>query len=714
MMDLTGTFGTIIALAIVVIGFGAIIFVHELGHFLAAKWAGIRVLAFAVGFGPAVLSFRKGMGVRVGSSEKDYIELLKKQGSDSAPSPSATEYRLNVLPFGGYVKMLGQEDLKPDAVSSASDSYQNCLPWKRMVVISAGVVMNMITAAMLFVIVFMAGLSTEPPVVGSVVRGLPASRAVAYNAAELGVVEPGLLPGDRLVEINGRIPNSFNDVMLASAMARRGHAVQIVVERDGVAAPLEFEIKPEPGPLSQLLEIGVDPMRSATIVSGRNDQEHEFIALSLSEIGLKGVKPGMTMVRVGENSDVQTAEDLFQAIRDSQGEPVEIEFRGEDGQRVVSTLKPQPALEHDMLPRDKRTFADVTHLLGLTPVMTVVQATDRPAYDKGLRDGDIFVRIGAVEYPSLAQGIGEVRRHKGTKVDVVVLRETEDGSGVEEVSLQPAVSRKGMIGFLPGEGVDETLLAMPPLRLVRIRDGAKPYEPAAAGLITQPGTRVVSIDGQAVTSFFSIREAMRAATFQAYSAGLETFELRIGIRPPGGFGVARPPAVETVSWELSRGDLESLHDLGWTSPVGVGAFELERYTLIADGPAEAIGMGLKETHRVMMSTYLTFARLFEGTVKVEHLKGPVGIAHLGTQIVQQGMIKLLFFLALVSVNLAVVNFLPLPIVDGGQFIFLLVEQARGRPVSIAIQNVATLAGIVFIASIFLIVTFNDIMGLIGR
>jgi regulator of sigma E protease len=115
----------------------------------------------------------------------------------------------------------------------------------------------------------------------------------------------------------------------------------------------------------------------------------------------------------------------------------------------------------------------------------------------------------------------------------------------------------------------------------------------------------------------------------------------------------------------------------------------------------------------MMMTYLTFARLFEGTVKVEHLKGPVGIAQMGTKVAERGLIWLLFFMALISVNLAVINFLPLPIVDGGQFIFLVLEQIRGRPVSPQIQNVTTMIGLLLIGTMFIIVTFNDIVNLFG-
>jgi regulator of sigma E protease len=133
----------------------------------------------------------------------------------------------------------------------------------------------------------------------------------------------------------------------------------------------------------------------------------------------------------------------------------------------------------------------------------------------------------------------------------------------------------------------------------------------------------------------------------------------------------------------------------------------------ASNPLEALHFGYDETKRVMGMTYLTFARLAQGTVKIEHLKGPIGIAHLGTLVADRGFIWLLFFLALISVNLAVINFLPLPIVDGGQFLFLLYEAIRGKPVPVGFQNGVTMVGLVLIAGMFLVVTFNDVRNLLG-
>ncbi|MBL8991187.1 MAG: site-2 protease family protein, partial [Phycisphaerae bacterium] len=179
----------------------------------------------------------------------------------------------------------------------------------------------------------------------------------------------------------------------------------------------------------------------------------------------------------------------------------------------------------------------------------------------------------------------------------------------------------------------------------------------------------------------------------------------------------RPPATGRYTWTLSAADRESLGRLTWICPLGPELFEPEQTILraaTASGGIDVVGalrMGLHETHAVMVQTYLTFARLFQGTVRVEHLKGPVGIAHIGTIIADRGAVWLLFFMAVVSVNLAVINFLPLPIVDGGHFLFLLWEQTTGRPVSVAVQNVATLAGLALIGSVFLFVTYNDLVNL---
>jgi regulator of sigma E protease len=671
------------------------------------------VLAFAMGFGGALLSFRKGLGLRIGSSEPEYNAMLRAGRADAEISP--TEYRLNWLPFGGYVKMLGQDDSNPAAVSDAPDSYQSCPVWKRMIVISAGVVMNVIAAAVLFMIVFMNGLQTEPARIGLVAPGKPASLARVISGA---ASEPGLRPGDNVIAIDGKPTRSFNDLAMAAAMGGKNRSLLVSVDRPGTSGILTFEVTPEASPQTRLLEIGVSPSFSAKLLEAKTPEEAKEFGDRMAEIGLNGLKPGMTLTRVGSNASVTGAADLVDAVERADGSPVEAEFRLGDEVKVVQ-VRPRALLQTGLVKMGADSVAPIEHLLGLTPLMKVAPSGGNPDAkpQQGLKEGDIFARIGSIEYPGLAAGIAEIHRNKGKQIAIEVLRPGHDGLERIRITPDPTVRNKGegQIGFLAGETADDNvLLSLPPAALSSAPK-AEPQTPAAASLITRPGTRILTVAGRPVADFTQLRAALRDATAPALASGALSVDVPMRLELP----VASGKPTADVSWKLTRADIQELHKLGWASSLPAGYFEMDEFLLKAQGPnaaaraADAVKMGLSETRRVMAMTYLTFARLFDGTVKVEHLKGPVGIAHMGTRIAERGMIWLLFFMGLISINLAVVNFLPLPIVDGGQFIFLLIEQVRGKPVSVEIQSMATIAGLVLIGAIFLVVTFQDIANLLG-
>jgi len=731
-MDSLGTFGDFLLVAL---GFGLIIVLHELGHFLAARWAGIRVMAFAVGFGPAIVSYRKGLGWRKGSSEREYFGIAARRGEEVGerlradfsnataltPGLSPTEYRLNALPLGGYVKMLGQVDGDASATSDAPDSYQNARVWKRMVVICAGVVANLIAAAALFILVFSVGLRVEPAVVGEVAPNSPASRAVVERG---GSAEPGLRSGDEILEINGRRPNRFDYLTLEAAMTGPGQSLNLRVNRPGVGE-LTFRVTPEVGRLSGLLETGVEPPRSLRIPDVRDPDRRRDVTAEFAKLGLVGVKPGMKVV-TANGKTVMRASDLSDVFRLSEGRAVDIEFVADDGELARVSVQPQPQLQISLIQRSKDAVAPIEHLLGLTGLMRVVDAAPvgpgPKAADQGLRTGDIFVRIGGTEFPSVAQGVTEIRSRAGRDVAMTVLREGEGGEWSEVTLDSVKVSRAGAVGFLVGDtSGSRAVVSSPPATLTSVPGASGDrgeFAPAATRLITSPGTTIVRVDGREVGTLADVREALRSAT-AAHAARLRDaplptdVDVRLTLRRPlaGRLDAAAPS--EDVVWTLTPADVTELHSLAWEAPFNVGIFAMEETTLQATGPVDALRMGVEETRRVMLTTYLTFARLFQGTVKVEHLKGPVGIAHVGTLVAGRGFVWLLFFLALISVNLAVINFLPLPIVDGGQFLFLLYEQVRGRPAPMFIQNALTIAGLMLIAGVFLLVTFNDVRALLG-
>jgi len=431
-------------LLLVVLGFSAIIVLHELGHFLAARWAKIRVLAFAVGFGPALVSFRKGLGWRRGSSEAEYRKLVAddaKHGAGavealpSAPRSagvSSTEYRLNFLPFGGYVKMLGQDDADPGATSNEPDSFQNCPVWKRMIVISAGVVANIITAAVLFVIVFNPhiGLLEEPAKCGDVTDpDRPAAVARAENAAALGVTEPGLKPGDKIVSINGDTPEHFKDFALDVAMSHKEEPLRIGVQRPGVNGTLWFNIVPQEDEGAKMLSIGVSMYASDRLLNSKSKRTRDEVAKQLAVMGFPQLEPGMRLVEVaGKPSN--SPYDLESAARESGGKPLVAVFEGEGGKRESVDIKPAPVMSRTgvtiTVQGEKRPPIPVHHVLGLTSVLAVEAVEDKsPAAKGGVKAGDVFARVGDVEWPNVAAGIAEISSYRDKDIAVAVLRQVE-------------------------------------------------------------------------------------------------------------------------------------------------------------------------------------------------------------------------------------------------------------------------------------------------
>jgi regulator of sigma E protease len=677
MLESLTSFGQLL---LVVIGFGSVIFVHEMGHFLAAKWAGIRVHEFAIGFGKPICSWRRGVGFRTGSTRPGV--------SPASPTPAGegeTEYRLNWLPFGGYVKMLGQDDLNPSE-SKDPDSYTQRPIWKRMIVVSAGVVMNLILAALLFLFVFMVGLPAPSPTIGSVRPDSPAARAIPVSDRAL---EPGLRTGDEILDIRGRRTMSFADLSLAAAMARRGEPIPITVRRAGHADPIAFTMIPELSEDTRLLELGVGSALSAELQSPPDDPMFRiYYEMHRANAGLVGMPDGSRLVRVS-GEPVTLGDPLFDAFESSGGAPVTFTIRTPDGADTTVTRSPEPDLQIATTTDAKGAKRNTQHLLGLNPA-AVVGVCSEHALGQGLLPGDVFARVGDQVWPNIELAQSTIKGAAGSDLPVRVLR------GAGYVDLIVSIGRDGRLGMY----FEASPSKLPPI-IVRM--------PTTTGALTSdapdlaPGTRILHVGDTEIESFADLRLALDDAPVG---------EVGLLVRLPIGPDPAAAPT-QSVRWELTAEDQQHLADLGWSSPVFPGLFRLDQTLLKAKNPVDALVMGVSETHRYVMMTYLTFVRLAQGTVKVEHIKGPVGIADFGTKVAAQGLLNLLFFLGVISANLAVINFLPLPIVDGGLFVFLLVEAITRKPVSVAIQSAATLAGVVLIGAVFLLVTFNDIRTLFG-
>lgn len=167
----------------------ALIFFHELGHYSAARFFGVYVEVFSIGFGKKIASF-------------NWL---------------GTKWQISAIPLGGYVKMKGQDDMDPTIISNDNDSYNSKKPWQRIIILLAGPLANFILAWFLFYAIALGGPKALSPVIGAVSLNSPASIA-------------GLQKNDRILSINGEAITQWNELS-DFIMSSTGH-LTLQVQRD--------------------------------------------------------------------------------------------------------------------------------------------------------------------------------------------------------------------------------------------------------------------------------------------------------------------------------------------------------------------------------------------------------------------------------------------------------------------------------------------------
>jgi membrane-associated protease RseP (regulator of RpoE activity) len=201
---------------VVILGIVVMIFLHELGHYLTAKWAGMKVTEFFIGFGPKIWSFRRG----------------------------ETEYGLKVLPAGAYVRIIGMNNLdEVDPVDEPRTYREKSFP-KRLLVVSAGSLMHFAQAFVLLVVLL--------GVVGFPGRSIanPPDRAPAWEINQVlsgsAAEDAGLRKDDLIVAVNGQPVSHYDELSDALAQAEVGEDVQLTIERDGAEQTVDARLRPRP------------------------------------------------------------------------------------------------------------------------------------------------------------------------------------------------------------------------------------------------------------------------------------------------------------------------------------------------------------------------------------------------------------------------------------------------------------------------------------
>jgi len=711
------------------LGLGIVIFVHELGHFLVAKACGVKCEKFLVGFD---------VPIKIGPWQLPRT-LWKKQIGE-------TLYAVGIIPLGGYVKMLGQDDNPANAAAEAERtkvrktdvegdgsaeadpgvettanetgveeeefeldprSYTAKNVPQRMAIISAGVIMNLIFALIFATIAFRMGAPFNPCVLGPTVAGSPAfvedlppgGRAVQihkhgrkseYLRFRMDLLQNvGITGGKEDIDILIRLPNGEEKwyTLRAEKVTINTTEVPILGIKPVVSTSMPGEmpvVTGQPAAEAENPFLGHD-----TIVAIRaGDQEYEVRDyLDLKRVMLKHAEDELTfVVRRGEL-------------------PAGVEGGSEsdDRPKAESTIAPNPmrrlGLSLEMAPVmavQKGSPAD-----GKLNIGDVIRSVDGHAlYEPFDYDGKQIV-LDPMTLPHY------LRWRAGEEVPFAIEREVGGETTEIEVAITPKAPKINAENFYPIYRMSADALGIA-------------YEIENTVKFVQPGSA-------AAETGLQVGDVLTSAKFIAADdekLKIESEQLYLTEKPiPLGEEKGWLKVVERLQLSLADTTVEFEFERdGETDTATVASFDSEVWfnenrgmRLVskqeickADSWGQAMVFGWRNTIDSMTHVLRFLRNLTTGRISPTNLGGPLTIATIAGSEAQAGVPRLLLFLTLLSANLAIINFLPIPVLDGGHMVFLLYEGVRGKPVDERWAMGLTLAGLVFILGLMVFVIGMDL------
>ncbi len=702
----------------VALGLGMVIFVHELGHFAVAKLCGVKCEKFYLGF------------------DIYGLKLFHYQWGE-------TEYGIGILPLGGYVKMLGQDDnpgkaaeerersrLNPGEAEAASMAPEQLDPRsymaksvpQRMAIISAGVIMNLIFAVLIAAVAY--GLGVQEVACG-ISEVLPGEAAWTAN----------LQPGDQILAIgdSGDQQLRYRDLLTAVALCDLQKGIDFTIRRAGVAEPFRVNVKPDPDKNRMRPTIGVLPPRISSLspekavyadtpaaATGEFHKGDKIVAVG----GVPVATYPEVVAQLTAHADHPLSFTVERAAKDAKERGADGKADDKADDKDSHDAPPPERAEITVAPRPMRT-------LGLSMKMGPITAVQNgsPAEAAGIRVGDQLQAIDGKPPGDPLRLPDELRRRAGETVTLTIVRGGTSAGEEKKITLRerpwPEDSEQsGAPVSVPSLGITYKVMA--------VVDALDPQGPAAAAKFTKEEQgKAVDAAGLAVGDEIVSAEFIAPKKPDAQQKAAEDDDSEI---VP--LGVPEKPLAlsdERPSWAYLMFILQHTPDgvevklttkdgrTGTLSPVSATdwfyydrglVLTVETSTTKAHSVGEALSLGARETKDTVLQVYL-FLRKIGSQVSLYSLGGPKSIAMAAGSAAYDGVAQLLIFLTMLSANLAVINFLPIPLLDGGHMVFLLLEGIFRRPVSERVIVAFHYLGFVFIISLMLFVLGLD-FGVIPR
>ncbi len=717
-----------------ILGIGFVIFIHELGHFLFAKWAGVRVDVFSIGFGKPLWSKTVG----------------------------ETDYCIAMFPFGGYVAFQEHED--PEAPEEERGrAFESVSAGWRALILGSGVIFNLFASLLILLFLAWYGLPIHPPQVGQVQPRLVDQHGDVVTSPAM---ELGLRMGDHVLSVNGRSIKAFEHIQLT--VIDTGTApVHMTIRRDGVENRLPAEgpgVPPVYDPAVGRPRLGLVPAVATRITAVAGS---EAIPVGAEVVAVDGQE-------VGDMPAQMLQEELLLPRLGAAPVPLTVTHNG-SRETIAVPYAGDPAEGGGLW----------ASALGL-PVQISGVIDDMPAAAAGLQPGDFVHSVGGQTVASTMHLRALIRRAldadpqapvaisywRGdgaggwTTHQAAVPAQRDPTSGQLLIGVQLSLRRQGVLPYLvPGLRQSEPALAAAGLKagdylLAAHVDAARQAElrylrggKRVLVALDEPAWRALDDkhEPSALAKIFFARPVTPVTLRLLGARVVELGEKAVVVERHGGYDddgrrdgrdaipVDRVPeplraALQPGDWIVSAfartGDGERAIELvrgnGAEQParaqvalpdpgvaIGFNEFRMVDYPL--DAWYEGFGVAWNESRRILGTTFRLIPKFFrsaeEGGVDAsKSLQGPIGIFRtLRSGVETAGIAGFLRLLAILGLNLFLINLLPLPVADGGRLLFLGIETIIRRPLPQRLLDVVNAIGVALILALMLYVVGLDLL-----
>ncbi len=329
------------------------------------------------------------------------------------------------------------------------------------------------------------------------------------------------------------------------------------------------------------------------------------------------------------------------------------------------------------------TFVGRPYLL---PILGTPEA-DSPAAQAGLLPGDRVVALDGQKIERWDEALAAIRSSSGRTLSFVVAR---DGRTFE-VRLEPRPLKTRDVFGQEIEVWDVGL--QEPLISTRIGQLEPGHVAQQAGL--KGGDRIVALNGIPVSDWDQMRKGIRSSPGKPLRITVERDAQRFDIEV-----TPRPMKQRTAAGEEEVGQ------------IGIGPAPDSYYRRL--NPVSALAAGAQKTGELSVLIVQGFVKLIQAKISPKTIGGPILIGQLAGEVAKQGPVEYLSFTALLSINLAILNLLPVPVLDGGHLLFSLIEWLRGKPVSLRKREIAQQVGMVLLVGLMIFAFYNDITRFMGQ